>query len=156
MDRDPVRLVELCSPQSEPDLLLLKSILGDAGIDFFVENDSFGSLTLGPSVTCYNRKKVLVPEDQWEDAATLLRSLEEGPQLPPPPQPRPLDRLVATFQALFSSMISAGPRRDSRPELQLIKSPPAPPQTPARRGSSPGPRPELRQVWPPQRPPEPS
>ena len=72
MDDDPRRMVQLYSPRNEPDLLILRSLFDDAGLRYYVRNDSFGSLYLGPHVEAYNRKILCVAESDVDDATALL------------------------------------------------------------------------------------
>ena len=73
-DPDPVyiKYVNLYSPRNEVELALLKSILESEHISFFVRNDNFGSLEVGPQVGLYNGKMIQVEDDKYERAGELL------------------------------------------------------------------------------------
>ena len=67
-DPDPVyiKYVNLYSPQNEVELALLKSILESEHISYFVRNDNFGSLEVGPRIGLYNGKMIQVEDDKYE------------------------------------------------------------------------------------------
>jgi len=67
-----VNYVHLYSPQNESELTLLKSILDSEGITYFVKNDNFGSLEVGPRIGLFNAKMIDVQDDQYERANELL------------------------------------------------------------------------------------
>lgn len=120
MSRKTIHLVELYSPENEMEVLLLKSILDDSGIDFFVKNDTFGSLTVGPQIAHYNRKTILVAEDQLDDAReVLVEFLEKTSHRPHAPY-RLRDKLRMIFEVLLFGWIMPGRRRSSPPRLELL------------------------------------
>ncbi len=67
-----VNYVPLYSPQNESELTLLKSILDSESINYFVSNDNFGSLEVGPRIGLLNAKMIEVQDDQYERANELL------------------------------------------------------------------------------------
>jgi hypothetical protein len=69
-ERSP--MVELHSPEDEGDLLLLRSVLDAAGLCYFVKGDLFGSLTVGPRIDHYNRKRLYVHRHDAEEARELV------------------------------------------------------------------------------------
>ena len=73
-DPDPeyVKYVHLYSPQNEIELTLLKSIFDSESIPYFIRNDRFGSLEVGPWIGLYNAKMIEVRDDQIERAKELL------------------------------------------------------------------------------------
>ncbi|WP_446010989.1 putative signal transducing protein [Candidatus Electrothrix sp.] len=64
---------KLYAPQSEIDLAMLQSILASADITFFIDNDSFGSLHMGPSIELFNQKTILVEDEDEKEAKELLK-----------------------------------------------------------------------------------
>jgi hypothetical protein len=52
---------------------LLKSILEGEGIYYFVRNDNFGSLEVGPRIGLFNTKMIQVQDDHYERARTSER-----------------------------------------------------------------------------------
>jgi len=115
------RRIELYSPESEVEVLLLKSILDAAGIDYFVKNDTFGSLAIGPPIAHYNRKTFFVAEHQLGEAQGLVREFLHRTVPPRPRQYRLRDKLRMVFEFLLFGWFLPGGRRGRRePELRLI------------------------------------
>src|SRR3989304_4440236 len=71
-------MLELYSPNNEVELALLKSILDAEGINYFVRNDKFGSLEIGPKIELLNKKMIMVQDDQYEKAKELLKDYLEN------------------------------------------------------------------------------
>jgi hypothetical protein len=67
-----VKYVNLYSPRNEVESALLKSILDAGDISYFVRNDNFGSLEVGPHIGLYNAKTIEVRDDQYDRARELL------------------------------------------------------------------------------------
>jgi hypothetical protein len=65
-------MIKLYSPRSEGETALLKSILGAAAIPYFVHNDFFGSLRVGPQVDLLNMKTIMVPRAFRHQAQALI------------------------------------------------------------------------------------
>ena len=119
-------LEELFSPRSEPELLLLRSILDDAGIYYFVKNDLFGSLAVGPQIDHYNRKTVYVRPEELEEAQALLGEFLEKTGLGEPARAedlRLIDVLRMVFELLVFGWFMPGRHRRRRPppKLRLIR-----------------------------------
>jgi hypothetical protein len=67
-------MVKLIEPQDEGELALIKSLLDGNGIQFFVQNEYFGSLYPGLSLP-FNRRVVMVHEADLDRAETLMGNL---------------------------------------------------------------------------------
>jgi len=65
-------MIKLYSPLNEVDLALLRSILEGDDIPFFVHNDHFGSLRIGPAIKLYNAKTIMVREEDYSRASELV------------------------------------------------------------------------------------
>ena len=65
-------MIKLYSPQSEVDLALIRSVLEAEGIYFFVHNDHFGSLRIGPSIKLYNTRTIMVNVEDFSRASELV------------------------------------------------------------------------------------
>lgn len=140
MDNQPRRMVQLYSPRSETDLVFLRSLFDDAGLRYYVRNDTFGSLYAGPHVEAYNRKILCVAESDLNEATALLGEfLERTGREPEPPERRPglFDRLLHHLAArltppepepprlrLIRGVAGGGrrrPREETRPRLRLVR-----------------------------------
>ncbi len=95
-------MIELYSPRGEMELLLLRSILDDAGILYFVHNDTFGSLYSGRYAEAYNRKTIYVSEVDLGEGRVLLREfLERTGQAGRLREAQAPPRLVALLEGLL-------------------------------------------------------
>jgi hypothetical protein len=65
-------MIELYSPSNDAELAILKSILDAEEIDYFVRNERFGSMFVGPLIDLYNKKTIFVQDDQHDRAKELL------------------------------------------------------------------------------------
>lgn len=114
------RMVQLYSPRNEPDLLFLRSLFDDAEIRYYVRNDTFGSLYLGPHIEAYNRKILCVSQVDLDDARALLAEFLEhtGGEIDPAPPPRTfLERLLQRIIDRFAPR----PPESEPPRFQLIR-----------------------------------
>lgn len=141
---------ELYSPAGETELLILRSVLDDAGIPYFVRNEIFGSLYGARFAEAHNRKTICVPQADWEEAVHLvdeflhrtgrsaeLAELAAGQRPAPGPVGRLVERLLTWAVVRFGldeeetaprlTVIRGGgrdgerPRTSRRPELRLVK-----------------------------------
>lgn len=102
---------------------MLRSLLADAAIPFFVENDNLGSMLAGPRIASYNRKRILVHEEDFEEARGLL---EIAPR-PAAEEARPqgpysaLDKARMVAEFLLFGWFLPGRRRRPGPSLRLIQ-----------------------------------
>jgi hypothetical protein len=64
-DEKPERpMIPLYSPNDELELSLIRGLLDAEGIHYFVLNDYFGSMRVGPKIDLINKKTIMVvPED---------------------------------------------------------------------------------------------
>lgn len=120
-------MIELYSPRSESELLVLRSVFDQARIPYFVKNDAFGSLTVGPQIELYNRKTICVGAGEVEEAVALLRDFFERTGAADEEQRESrsysrLDKLRMVLEVLLFGWFLPGRRRRPRsPDLRLIK-----------------------------------
>ncbi len=118
-------MIELHSPDSEGELLFLKSLLDEAGLPYYVHNERFGSLMAGPQIAHYNRKAIWVHEGDREEAAALIGDFLERTGVREPPAGRreytlrEKLRMVGEFLVFGWFLPGRRPRRG--PELTLVK-----------------------------------
>ena len=79
---DYVEFINLYAPQNEMELSLIKSILDSESIRYFVRNDNFGSLEVGPNIGLFNGKMIKVQDDQYERSKELLSDFIEKTKRP--------------------------------------------------------------------------
>jgi Putative prokaryotic signal transducing protein len=138
-------MVHLYTPRSEIELLLLRSVFDGAGIRYFVRNEAFGSLTVGPQIEHYNRKSIYVAEADFEEAIALvrefhLRTADHG-AAPAAATYGFGDKARMLLEFLVFGWFMPGRRPIKSPELRLIKNDDPRPERPPRRR-----RPPLRLV----------
>ncbi len=117
-------MIELHSPDSEGELLFLKSLLDDAGIPYYVHNERFGSLLAGPQIAHYNRKTIWVHEADREEAAALIGDfLDRTRASEPHPSHRYSlrEKLRMVGEFLIFGWFLPGRRPRRGPELTLVK-----------------------------------
>ena len=66
------------SPRNEMELINLRAILGGADIPYFVHNDHFGSMEVGPRIELFNAKTICVAEDHADRARELIDDYTEA------------------------------------------------------------------------------
>jgi hypothetical protein len=54
------KMINLYSPNNEMELAMIKSILDAEDINYFVRNDNFGSMEVGPQIPLLNKKMILL------------------------------------------------------------------------------------------------
>ena len=108
-------MLELYSPNNEVELAMLKSILDAEGINYFVRNEKFGSLEIGPKIELFNKKMIMVQDDQYEKAKELLsdylKSTEEE-FVPLKEKYSFLDKLRMAIEFVLFGWIMPGSRKD--------------------------------------------
>lgn len=116
-------MIELYSPDSEAELLILRSILVAAEIPHFVHNDTFGSLVAGPRIALYNRKKIFVPEIDRDEAEELLAEFlrkQASPLLEPRRSYTLRDKARMVLEVLLFGWFLPGKRFRPAP-IRLVK-----------------------------------
>ncbi len=63
---------KLYKPENEVELSLIKSIFEGEDIHYFVHNDHFGSLKIGPQIDLFNAKMIMVHETHYDRAEELI------------------------------------------------------------------------------------
>jgi hypothetical protein len=65
-------MIKLYSPRDAVELALIESILEGENIPYFIHNDHFGSLEVGPQIDIFNKKTIMVNEEHQERARELI------------------------------------------------------------------------------------
>lgn len=111
--------VNLYSPDNDAELAVLKSILDSEGIVYFVKNDNFGSLEVGPRIGLFNSKMIEVRDDQYEQANELLSDFFEKIQKKPGGQVEEyslFDKIRMLIEVLFFGWLMPGKRKSKKPD----------------------------------------
>ncbi|MEM7009596.1 MAG: DUF2007 domain-containing protein [Thermodesulfobacteriota bacterium] len=96
---------KLYIPSDESELVFIKSILEADEIPFYVLNDNFGSLYSGAYMNFFNAKTIMVPEDYYEEAKEVIKSVIKDAEFPDfkekgPPGLSELVQNILTFVTL--------------------------------------------------------
>jgi hypothetical protein len=65
-------MIPLYSPKNDLELLLMKSLLQNARIYYFVQNENFSTQYIGVKVDGYNKATIFVEEDRYEEAKKII------------------------------------------------------------------------------------
>lgn len=65
-------MIKLYSPNNEIELAFIKGIFESEEIPFFIHNDHYGSLEIGPRIDLLNAKTIFVHEDFEATARELI------------------------------------------------------------------------------------
>ncbi len=106
-------MINLYSPKNEIELSFIKSLLEGEKIPYFVQNDHFGSLEIGPRVPFYNAKMIMVHEEDLETARKLISEfLKVEPETPLSSSEYTLfDKIRLILELLLFGWIMPGRRR---------------------------------------------
>jgi hypothetical protein len=104
-------LSSLYAPDNEIELALLKGILEDAGINYYVRNDIFGSMEIGPQIESFNKKMIMVPNNQFQRAADLIKTFKmqtDEPRHASQEQYSFFDKIRMAFEIVFFGWLMPG------------------------------------------------
>jgi hypothetical protein len=103
----------LYSPENDSELALVKSILEGEGIRYFVHNDHFGTLEVGPKINLFNAKTIMVSEDQYEMAKEIIEDFltnTKGMSTPTPHRYSFIDKIRMVIETLLFTWFIPGNR----------------------------------------------
>ena len=112
-----VNYIPLYSPQNEGESALLKSILDSEGINYFVRNDNFGSLEVGPRIGLFNAKMIEVQDDQYERANEIVSDYLEKAKKEPEESTKEyswFDKLRMVIEVLVFGWLMPGRRKSKK------------------------------------------
>lgn len=107
-------LVRVLSPQSEPEIAVVRSLLEAHDIPVFVHGRHLGSLLPGLQIGNYNTQSIMVPEEHAADALELLADFRrDDPASAPDPLPWK-DRLRVILEALLFGWLVPSRRSNAK------------------------------------------
>ncbi len=65
-------LIPLYSPTYELELSMLRGLLDSGGVRYFVLNDYFGSMRVGPQIDLVNKKTIMVAPEDKDSAKEII------------------------------------------------------------------------------------
>ena len=119
-------MVDLYSPRTEGESALLKSVMDYSGIPYYVRNDFFASLRVGPHIDLLNVKTFMVPKEHQRQAQEFILDYLSATV----PDPFPLllrDRLRVVLEFLLFGWFIPGkmPGRKYREILEARSATPS-------------------------------
>ena len=96
-------MIKLYSPRDLAELALIESILEGENIPYFIHNNHFGSLEIGPQIDIYNKKTIMVNEEYQERAKELINDFIKTTrdEITGIPAYSFIDKLRIIFETLF-------------------------------------------------------
>lgn len=75
-------MIKVYSPKDELELAVIRGLLDSEGIRYFVLNDHFGSMRVGPQIDLLNKKSIMVASEDIERTKEIIsevvtRSVED-------------------------------------------------------------------------------
>jgi hypothetical protein len=67
--------IKIYSPSDELELAMIRGVFDTECIHYFVHNDHFGSMRVGPQIDLLNKKTIMVPPEDAERAKTIITDL---------------------------------------------------------------------------------
>ena len=106
-------MIKLYSPRDLVELALIESILEGDNISYFIHNDHFGSLEVGPQIDIYNKKTIMVNEEDEERAKELISDFIKTARLETGKTPPYsfFDKLRIIFETLLFTWFIPGRHR---------------------------------------------
>src|SRR4030042_3221785 len=65
-------MIKLYSPDNESELALIKSLFEPEEINYYVLNDHFGTMKIGPKIELLNMKTIYVSEEDFDFAKEIV------------------------------------------------------------------------------------
>lgn len=65
-------MIRIYSPTDEVELSMIRGLLDSEGIHFFVHNDHFGSMEVGPQIELFNKKAIMVAPEEVDLAKHII------------------------------------------------------------------------------------
>jgi len=103
-------MIKIATPMNEAELITLRSLLEAEGIQYFVHNDNFGTMLVGPLISLYNAKAIMVPDEFAGRAREIVAELRRPEATNIESTPGFLDRVRMVFEAVVFSWFVPGRR----------------------------------------------
>lgn len=71
-------MIKFYSPDTESELAIIKSLFDAEDIHYFVLNDHFGTLRVGPKIDLFNAKVIYVSENDVERAKDIFQQFHKN------------------------------------------------------------------------------
>ena len=68
-------MIKIHVPADELELAMIRGVLDSEGINYFIHNDNFGSMRVGPQIDLLNKKTIMVAAEDAERAKGIITDL---------------------------------------------------------------------------------
>jgi hypothetical protein len=68
-------MIKIHVPADELELAMIRGVLDSEGINYFIHNDHFGSMRVGPQIDLLNKKTIMVAPEDAERVKTVISDL---------------------------------------------------------------------------------
>jgi len=68
-------MIKIHVPADELELAMIRGVLDSKGISYFIHNDHFGSMRVGPQIDLLNKKTIMVAPEDAERVKTIISDL---------------------------------------------------------------------------------
>ena len=65
-------MIKIYSPNDELELSMIRGVFDTEGIHYFVHNDYFGSMRVGPQIDLLNKKTIMVAPEEVDRAKEII------------------------------------------------------------------------------------
>jgi hypothetical protein len=72
------KMINIYSPNDEVELSMIRGLLESEGVNFYVHNDHYGSMEIGPRIDLINKKTVLVAPEDADRARQIIKYFLES------------------------------------------------------------------------------
>jgi len=102
----------LCCPRTSSELAVVESLLRAENVQFFVHNEHFGGLRVGPSIPLVNERSVLVRDEDYGKCLDLISVPSAAAAAPDASRSVSLfASLRMALEVLLFGWVVPGPRR---------------------------------------------
>jgi len=70
-------MIKIYSPNDELELSMIRGVFDTEGVSYFVHNDNFGSMRVGPQIDLLNKKTIMVASEDVGRAKEIISNLLE-------------------------------------------------------------------------------
>jgi Putative prokaryotic signal transducing protein len=98
-----LEMIKIYSPNDEFELSMIRGVFDTECINYFIHNDHFGSMRVGPQIDLLNKKTIMVTPEDADRAREIITNLLER-QVPEEDEQTEYSagqKLRMIFQALF-------------------------------------------------------
>ena len=68
-------MIKIYSPNDELELSMIRGVFDTEGVSYFVHNDNFGSMRVGPQIDLLNKKTIMVASEDVGRAKEIISNL---------------------------------------------------------------------------------